>query len=197
MTSHPQVCPVKLPVFRRRLRPPHPFRPRARAPKLTMALGISLLKGCLALQSISQLAFSFAVIRVSPGRVTVRNSSPQLLQSATRVSHDDGGSAFVRSSRHFSTHQPLLGADPTTATTVSSRVSVSSSVSGSSSSGNSSSGGSSSSSAYSMSASALSEAGAHPRWEEYWSAGVDVGDKWDTGTVSPALQKLLDEGMQP
>eukprot|EP00904_Undaria_pinnatifida_P005885 jgi/Undpi1/2426/HiC_scaffold_13.g05807.m1 len=48
-----------------------------------------------------------------------------------------------------------------------------------------------------MSASALSEAGAHPRWEEYWSAGVDVGDKWDTGTVSPALQKLLDEGVLP
>ena len=48
-----------------------------------------------------------------------------------------------------------------------------------------------------MSASILSEVGASPRWEKYWSAGVNVGDMWDTGTVSPALQKLLDEGMQP
>lgn len=31
-------------------------------------------------------------------------------------------------------------------------------------------------------------------WERFWSSGLNKGDLWDTGIVSPALQKLLDEG---
>lgn len=39
-----------------------------------------------------------------------------------------------------------------------------------------------------------SEVRASSRWEGFWSGGLDKGDMWDTGVVSPALQKLLDEG---
>lgn len=36
---------------------------------------------------------------------------------------------------------------------------------------------------------------ASPYWEDRWSGGLNKGDRWDTGVVSPALQKLLDEGI--
>lgn len=39
-----------------------------------------------------------------------------------------------------------------------------------------------------------SEVRASPTWEDKWSGGISKGDMWDTGVVSPALQKLLDEG---
>lgn len=39
-----------------------------------------------------------------------------------------------------------------------------------------------------------SEIHASPTWEGFWSVGLDKGDMWDTGAVSPALQNLLDEG---
>lgn len=40
-----------------------------------------------------------------------------------------------------------------------------------------------------------SEVRASPHWEGHWSSGLNKGDLWDTGVVSPALQKLLDEGV--
>ncbi|CAN0231737.1 unnamed protein product [Ectocarpus sp. 4 AP-2014] len=42
-----------------------------------------------------------------------------------------------------------------------------------------------------------SEVRASPTWEGHWSGGISKGDRWDTGVVSPALQKLLDEGVLP
>lgn len=39
-----------------------------------------------------------------------------------------------------------------------------------------------------------SEIHASPTWEGFWSLGLEKGDMWDTGAVSPALQNLLDEG---
>lgn len=44
--------------------------------------------------------------------------------------------------------------------------------------------------------STASEMGASPRWEGHWSAGLNKGDIWDAGVVSPALQELLDEGVK-
>ena len=44
--------------------------------------------------------------------------------------------------------------------------------------------------------SAASEIGASPLWEGHWSAVLNKGDMWDTGVVSPALQKLLDQGVK-
>lgn len=45
-----------------------------------------------------------------------------------------------------------------------------------------------------MSTADVSTVGASPHWEGHWSSGLDKGDMWDAGVVSPALQKLLDEG---
>ncbi|CAN0271480.1 unnamed protein product [Pylaiella littoralis] len=42
-----------------------------------------------------------------------------------------------------------------------------------------------------------SEVRASAHWEGHWSGGLNKGDLWDTGVVSPALQKLLDEGVLP
>lgn len=169
----------------------HFSRPlRARAPKLTMSHGFTLLTGCLALPFLSHLGFSFSVIRAFPGRAILINSAQQkqqptpttqqLMVSATRVNNDGGGGAFVRPSRHISIHPPLLllrpPVDPATAASSSSSRS--------------------SSCRMSTTSSLLSEGvGASPRWEGFWSGGVKKGDMWDTGTVSPALQQLLDQGM--
>lgn len=49
---------------------------------------------------------------------------------------------------------------------------------------------------HTSSMSAASGVRASPRWEDHWSSGLNKGDMWDTGVVSPALQKLLDEGVK-
>lgn len=46
----------------------------------------------------------------------------------------------------------------------------------------------------SMSTNASPEVRASSQWEGMWSSGLKKGDMFDTGVVSPALQKLLDEG---
>jgi len=37
----------------------------------------------------------------------------------------------------------------------------------------------------------------HPRWQERWSAGLAIGEMFDTGTPSPALVKEIEEGRVP